>query len=219
MEDNRVVMAQSIPIVDSAQSCRSGPAGLPKAVLWLQGVTLAWMLAECAVSLYAASEAHSVALLAFGSDSLVELLSASVVLLSFIPSSPLTKVRGARWAGILLFVLAGVVVLIAVVLLMRGVQPETSCTGIGITITALIVMPVLAWFKGRVARTTGSRALAADAVQSATCAYLAAITLAGLAANAIFHIHWIDSAAALVALPILIIEGRKAMRGESCGCH
>jgi hypothetical protein len=62
------------------------------------------------------------------------------------------------------------------------------------------------------------RALAADAVQSATCAYLAALTLAGLAINAIWHIHWVDSAAALLALPILVIEGRRALRGESCGC-
>jgi divalent metal cation (Fe/Co/Zn/Cd) transporter len=177
------------------------------------------MLVECAISLYAASAAHSVALLAFGSDSLVELFSASVVLLSFVPSFPLTKERAARWAGILLLALAGVVALIAVVALMRGVQPETSCTGIGITIAALIVMPVLAWFKRRIGRAISNRALAADAVQSATCAYLAAITLAGLAVNAIFHIHWIDSVAALAVLPLLVIEGRKAIQGEGCGCH
>ena len=68
------------------------------------------------------------------------------------------------------------------------------------------------------ARATGNRALAADAVQSATCAYLAAITLAGLGVNAIFHIRWVDSVAALVAVPLLIIEGRKAMHGKNCGC-
>jgi len=55
-------------------------------------------------------------------------------------------------------------------------------------------------------------------VQSATFAYLAAVTLAGLAINAIWHIHWVDSAAALLALPILVIEGRRALRSESCGC-
>jgi divalent metal cation (Fe/Co/Zn/Cd) transporter len=68
------------------------------------------------------------------------------------------------------------------------------------------------------ARATGNRALAADAVQSATCAYLAAITLSGLAVNALFHIRWIDSVAAFAALLILVIEGRKATRGENCGC-
>ena len=212
-------MPQSIPVVDSARSCRPGPAGLPKAVVWLQGITLAWMVVECAVSLYAANAAHSVALLAFGADSLVELLSASVALLSFVPSFPLTRDTADRWAGILLYLLAGVVALIAALSLARGVRSETSCSGIGITVAALVVMPILAWFKRKIGIETGNRALAADAVQSATCAYLAAITLTGLAANALFHIHWIDSMAAVAAIPILIIEGRKAMRGESCGCH
>jgi divalent metal cation (Fe/Co/Zn/Cd) transporter len=102
---------------------------------------------------------------------------------------------------------------------MRGVQPETSCSGIAITIAALVVMPLLAWFKRKLGRSTGNRALAADAVQSATCAYLAAITLVGLSVNAIIHIHWIDSVAALAVLPILVVEGRNAIRGEGCGCH
>ncbi|WP_051979159.1 hypothetical protein [Edaphobacter aggregans] len=68
------------------------------------------------------------------------------------------------------------------------------------------------------AKDTNSPVLSADAVQSATRAYLAALTIAGLAINALFHIHWVDSVAALAAVPILIIEGRRAMRGEGCGC-
>jgi divalent metal cation (Fe/Co/Zn/Cd) transporter len=87
-----------------------------------------------------------------------------------------------------------------------------------ITIAALIAMPVLAWLKRREARRSGNTALAADAVQSATCAYLASITLAGLAANAVFHIAWFDSLAALAAVPLLIREGRSAWRGNTCGC-
>jgi divalent metal cation (Fe/Co/Zn/Cd) transporter len=176
------------------------------------------MQIECGISLYGAISARSPALLAFGADSFVELLSASVVLLAILPSFPLTKDQATRSAGILLFVLAGAVAVIAVLALMFDVRSETSCSGIGITLAALVVMPVLAWLKRRTARTTNNGALAADAVQSATCAYLAAVTLAGLAINAIWHIHWIDSAAALLALPILIIEGRRALRGETCGC-
>jgi divalent metal cation (Fe/Co/Zn/Cd) transporter len=149
----------------------------------------------------------------------VELLSASVALFSFSPSFPLTKDRAARWAGILLYLLAVVVVLTAALSFVRGVRAETSCSGIGITIAALVVMPIFAWFKRKIGIETGNRALAADAVQSATCAYLAAITLASLAVNAVFHIHWIDSLAAIAILPLLILEARKAMRGESCGCH
>ncbi len=195
------------------------PAATPKEVIWLQGVTIAWMLIESAVSLYSAQQAHSAALLAFGSDSFVELLSGTVVLLSFFPRFSLSKERAEQWAGILLFVLADVVALAATASLIYRIHPETSGPGIGITIAALIVMPLLAWRKRRAAYATGNRTLAADAVQSATCAYLAALTLGGLAINAAFHIHWVDSVAALAALPILFIEGRRAMRGEGCGCH
>jgi divalent metal cation (Fe/Co/Zn/Cd) transporter len=79
-------------------------------------------------------------------------------------------------------------------------------------------MPLLAWQKRKLARRTGNNALAADAVQSTTCAYLALIALAGLVLNAAFHVAWADSVAALAAIPILIVEGRRAMRGQSCGC-
>lgn len=187
-------------------------------VYWLQGVTILWMIAECGVSLYAAWSARSVAMLAFGGDSLVELLSASVVLFSFLPESSLSKERAARWAGLLLFTLAVAVVIMSIAALVTGTAPETSCSGIVITGAALLVMPVLAWLKRRTARSTDSRALAADSVQSATCAYLAAITLVGLGVNAIFHVSWVDALAALVALPLLVIEGRRAMQGELCDC-
>jgi len=189
-----------------------------RTVVWLQSITLIWMLFECGVSLYGAVSAHSSALLAFGADSLIELLSATVVLLAIVPSFPLTRERAARLAGVLLFVLAAVVALVALFSLIHHVKPDTSCSGIGITIAALLVMPVLAGMKRRTARQTNNRALAADAAQSATCAYLAAITLVGLTLNAIWHIHWVDAAAALLALPILMVEGRRAFRGESCGC-
>jgi len=196
----------------------AAPATVPAAVWWLQGTTLVWMLVETAVSLYSAQQVRSVALLAFGSDSFVELLSGSVALLFFIPAVSLSKEHAERWAGILLFALAGVVTLTAVASLFFRVQAEVSYLGIGIAAAALLVMPLLAWGKRNVAKATNSRVLAADAVQSATCAYLAALTIAGFAVNALFHIHWVDSMAALAAVPILIIEGRKAMRGKGCGC-
>jgi divalent metal cation (Fe/Co/Zn/Cd) transporter len=194
------------------------PTDVALKVVWLQGITLVWMLVECGVSLYGAVTAHSVALLAFGADSFVEVLSATVVMLAIAPSFPLTKALAARLTGILLFVLAGVVALVTLLSLFYRAKPETSCSGIVITLAALLVMPILAWMKRKAAQRTNNRSLAADAVQSATCAYLAAITLAGLAINALWHVSWVDSAAAFLALPILIIEGRRAFRGDSCGC-
>jgi divalent metal cation (Fe/Co/Zn/Cd) transporter len=211
-------MAESFPILDGGQSCSSSHETARKSVLWLQGITLAWMAVEAGISLYAAAAACSIALLAFGSDSLVELLSAAVVVLSVNRRSLISPDRAARWAGILLFALAGVVAIAALRALMTGVTSEASPAGIGVTIAALVVMPILAWFKRRLGRKTNNRALVADSVQSATCAYLAAVTLVGLALNAAFHIRWIDPVAALVVLPILVVEGRRALRGDPCTC-
>jgi divalent metal cation (Fe/Co/Zn/Cd) transporter len=203
------------------QPLKPAIAGAPRpraSVLWIQGVTLAWMLVEFAVSAYAAATAHSPAMLAFGSDSLVEILSATVVLLQWIPSISISERRASRTAGVLLFMLAFVVAAIAVASLALRLRPATSYAGIAITIAALIAMPVLAYLKRREARRSRNAALAADAVQSATCAYLALIALAGLAINAAFHVAWFDSVAALVAVPILVKEGRSAWQGHACGC-
>jgi divalent metal cation (Fe/Co/Zn/Cd) transporter len=195
-------------------------AAVPRsdAVLWLQIVTLAWMLIECGISLYAAATAHSPALLAFGSDSLVELLSASIVLLHYSSPKIISERNAARMAGALLFVLAMVVASTVVLSLALHHRPEASFLGMTVTVAALMVMPVLAYLKRREARRTRNVALAADAIQSATCAYLALITLAGLAANAALHLPWVDSFAALLAIPILIKEGRSAWHGDACGC-
>ena len=188
------------------------------AVMWLQCVTVFWMLIECGVALFAAARAHSPALFAFGSDSLVELLSAAVVLLQFAPRLTISEERAARAAAVRLFALAAVVTLIAALSLIGGVQPEASALGIGLTAIALLIMPVLSWLKRRQARRLNNPALAADAVQSGTCAYLAAITLTGLAVNAVFGIGWFDTAAALLTVPLLMKEGRNAWLGKNCGC-
>jgi divalent metal cation (Fe/Co/Zn/Cd) transporter len=194
------------------------PTGRAAAVFWLQGITLIWMLAECGLSLYAAGAARSPAMLAFGSDSFVELLSAGVVLLQFLPQVSISQRNAARAAGALLFALALIVCAVALCSLALRLRPETSRLGIGITVAALIVMPILARLKRREARRSNNAALAADAVQSAACAYLAVIAFGGLATNALFHIAWFDSLAALAAIPLLLKEGRAAWNGKTCGC-
>lgn len=209
-------MQSHVRVDDDCCSSSTAPAALPPTVAWLQTITIAWMVAECIASLWAASQAHSLALLAFGSDSLIELLSALVVLMQFHPRFPLRKTYADKLAAALLFLLALVVVSIA--WFGRGRQLETSCVGLVVTALALVAMPVLAWMKRRQAKRLNNRALAADAVQSATCAYLAGITLVGLATYAVWHLRWLDTTAALAAVPIIVIEGRRAWRGEGCGC-
>jgi len=197
-------------------SCDAPVAVLSRQVAWLQWITLTWMALECGASLWAAAQAHSAALLAFGADSLVEMLSATVVLLQFVPRFPLKKEHADKAAAALLFLLVAVIVSIAWV--GRARPMETSCMGIAVTALALMVMPMLAWMKRRQARLMNNRALAADATQSATCAYLAGVTLLGLAIYAVWRVRWVDTVAALVAVPLLIVEARRAWRGEGCRC-
>ena len=79
-------------------------------------------------------------MLAFGSDSLIELFSATVVVLQYLPHFPLSQERASRTGGLLLFVLASVIAVIAIAALVLHAHPETSRSGIVITIAALIAM-------------------------------------------------------------------------------
>ena len=183
-------------------------------------ITLAWKLVECTVSAYAAWTARSPALLAFGSDSVVELISALVVLsqwkLQWHRRRQLPEHYAARLAAILLTALAFIVAGAATASLALHVHPDNSRSGIAITLASLLIMPLLAQRKRLEARRLGNAALAADAVQSATCAYLALLTLLGLAAHALFGIAWFDDLAAFLAIPVLLREARIAWRGHLC---
>lgn len=207
-------LSESLP--GRSCGCHAAPGEMTSHIRRLQVLTLTWMAAECAISLAAAWRARSPVLLAFGADSLVEFASALVVILQFVPSITLDETRASKLAGLLLYSLAGVIAFTSWFALWGNVRPDTSWLGIGVSVAALVVMPLLSRAKRRAGRATGNVALNADAVQSATCAYLAGITLAGLSLNAILHVHWIDPAAALAAVPIIYVEGRHAWRGESC---
>src|SRR6266849_7198127 len=112
----------------------------------IQTVTLVWMTVEAAVSLAAASMARSPALLAFGGDSAVELLSAVVVLWRFRASDAHEDVekRAARVAGALLFTLAAYVAVISVTSLLGYSEPKPTLLGLAILVAAAAVMPWLA---------------------------------------------------------------------------
>jgi divalent metal cation (Fe/Co/Zn/Cd) transporter len=187
-------------------------------VIRIQTLTLFWMGVEAAVSLGAAWFARSPALLGFGGDSAVELLSAAVVLRRFyVPSHEAhAEEQAAKIAGGLLFVLAALVVFASVLSLLGHVEPRPSSFGIALLILAAVVMPWLAKQKRQLSAATGSAALRADAAESAVCGYLALIALAGLAVNAIWRVGWADPVAALALLPLILSEGWEAMKGKPC---
>jgi divalent metal cation (Fe/Co/Zn/Cd) transporter len=177
------------------------------------------MSVEAAVSLFAAWRASSPALLAFGGDSAIELFSAVVVLWRFRTTAHKNaETWAARVAGTLLLALAAFVAVTSVTSLLGYSEPKPALLGIVVLVTAAVVMPWLAKEKWRLSGATGSAALRADAAQSALCAYLSLIALAGLAINAMWHVKWADPISALVIIPLVIWEGREAMRGKACGC-
>jgi divalent metal cation (Fe/Co/Zn/Cd) transporter len=186
----------------------------------IQGVTIVWMSIEAAVSLSAAWMARSTALLAFGGDSAIELLSAAFVLWRFrVHVSPEhAERRAARNAGALLVVLAAYVVVASALTLLGYSEPKPTYLGIGILLAAAVIMPWLATEKRKLSAATGSAALRADASQSVVCACLSLTALVGLGVNAIWHLRWADPVAALLIVPFIAWEGREAMRGKACGC-
>lgn len=199
-------------------SPKTFPLETTRRIVRIQALTLVWMTTEAAVSLAAAWAARSPALLGFGGDSAVELLSAAVVLHHFCrPSHEAhAEERAARIAGGLLFVLAAFVLFTSALTLLGHVEARPSPVGIALLILAALVMPWLARQKRRLSATISSAALRADAAESAVCGYLALIALAGLAVNAIWGVRWADPVAALALLPLIVREGWDAMKGKSC---
>ena len=180
------------------------------------------MIVEAVLSLWAAFRAKSPALLAFGGDSAIELISAAVVLWRFQDHGEklgeVAERRAARIAGFLLVLLALYVVALGCATLFGLAESAPSYLGIGVLIAAVVVMPLLAWQKHRLATITQSAALRADAAESMLCAYLSLVALLGLSARAWLHMSWADPIAALAATPFLLWEAGRAWRGDACGC-
>jgi divalent metal cation (Fe/Co/Zn/Cd) transporter len=189
-------------------------------VIWMQTLTLVWMSVEALVSLGAAWMARSAALLAFGGDSAVELLSAAIVFWGFYSPSQRehAEERTSKIAGGLLFVLAAFVVAASTLTLLGHLEARPSRMGIALLVLAAIIMPWLAAQKRQLSITTASAALRADATESAVCGYLALIALAGLVVNAVWKVSWADPVAALALLPLIVREGWEARKGKPC-CH
>jgi divalent metal cation (Fe/Co/Zn/Cd) transporter len=198
-----------------------GPDDARTALLRL-GRTLAYtslvlVTLEAAVSLTAGLLAGSVALWGYGADSVIEWASAAAALWRLEHDAHATRARAERLSsriiGISFLALALLVTAEATSSLARHEVPKPSTMGIAIALVSLVSMPLLARAKRRVARGLVSGALAADAGQTALCAYLSVILLVGLAANALAGWWWADPIAALLMVPIIAREGIHGLRG------
>lgn len=184
----------------------------------LEGVTVGYNALEGFVAIAAGLVAGSVALTGFGVDSAIE-VSSGVLLwwrlraeLGSARLGPEVERRAARGAGILLLALALYIGIEAGRRLFTGDRPAASRFGIAVTALSLVVMPLLARAKLRIAEKLQSRALRADAHETLICAWLSLTTLSGLVLNAVLGWWWADPLAALGMLPLIVREGCEGWR-------
>ena len=184
----------------------------------LEVFTLIWMVIEMAVSVAAGVASGSILLIAFGLDSLIELISGAVLLWRLLVESRGGDVERvervehqATWmVAITLGLLCAYVLISAVYGLLNHLKPESSVPGIAVSVLAVLIMPYLALVKRRIAKRIESSALAGDAANSLTCAYMAGTVLVGLILNAFFGWWWVENVAALLFLIWLVAETREA---------
>lgn len=189
----------------------------------LEVLTIAWVGAEAFLGLLSAWRAHSVSLAAFGFGSLIELASASAVLWRLTQERDAAQraraeQRSLRIAALCLMLLAGYVAFESLRELISGSSAALSLVGISITASAVLLMPLLARAKQNVGMRLNSGAMIADSRQALFCALQALIVLLGLLVSRWWHVQRADSIAALLLVPLIVREGVRALRGESCGC-
>jgi divalent metal cation (Fe/Co/Zn/Cd) transporter len=180
-------------------------------------ITIAWNVVEAVVAIVAGAVASSIALVGFGLDSSVEVLSASVIVWQMTRPVPEEReARALRLIALSFLALAGYVTVQAVIDLAQRHESEAPTVGIVLAIASLIVMPLLAGLKRRNGRRLGSTSVVADSSQTLLCTYLSAVLLVGLLLNATVGWWWADPLAAVVIAALALREGREAWRGERC---
>ena len=188
---------------------------LHRRVRLIVAFTITYNIIEAVVAITAGAMASSAALIGFGLDSVIEVLSAVAIAWQFTRKDPerWEKVT-VRAIGIAFFALAAYVSVDAVLTLTGAEEVDHSPLGIGIATASLLIMPMLAWFEFRTGRELGSRSVQADAKQLLLCIYLSGTVLVGLLLNALVGWMWADSVAALVIAVLAIREGVEAWRGD-----
>jgi cation diffusion facilitator family transporter len=190
-------------------------AALHRRALRLEYFTVGWNVVETAVAIGAGVIAGSVALVGFGVDSGIEVISAIGLLWRLRnagPHAPVAEESAAERKALYVvaltfFLLAAYIGYQAVSRLIAREEPLTSPVGIVLSVLSLVVMPTLAWYKQRTGREMGSRALVADAAETWVCSYLSLALLVGVGLYALFGWWWADPVGALAMLPVILWQG------------
>ena len=196
---------------------------LIREVFRLEWLTIGWMVIEAIVATTAGVASGSLVLIAFGLDSIIELISAGVLMWRLTVElrhghafSEGAERIASRIGGALLIALAAYVVVAAGWNLWTRHTEEFSLSGFIVTLLAIPIMQYLARRKIELANQLGSRALRADAMESVTCGWLSVVAVISLGAQAMSGVWWIDSVGSLAIVWLLVKEGREAWRGECC---
>jgi divalent metal cation (Fe/Co/Zn/Cd) transporter len=193
-----------------ASAAGSDVARLRRRAFALEYASIAWMVIEAGVSITAGVLASSLALVAFGLDSIIELFSAMIVIWQLRDTDETRETRAVRLIGVTFFALAAYLLAEGIGDLVGGARPQPSVPGLAITGAALLVMPGLAIAKHRTGRALGSRTLMADSAETALCALTSGAALIGVGLNAAFGWWWADPAAALATAALAVREGLEA---------
>jgi divalent metal cation (Fe/Co/Zn/Cd) transporter len=204
----------------SAATARLAPARrlrLQRRIRLIVAVTIGYNVIEAVVAIAAGTVASSTALIGFGLDSIVEVLSAAAIAWQFAAPDPETRERTAlRVIAVSFFGLAAYVSVDAVLALTGIREPGESPVGIVLAAVSLAVMPFLSLIERRTGRELGSASAVADSKQTLLCSYLSAAVLLGLVLHLAFGWSWADPVAGLVIVVFAVREGFEAWRGDAC---
>lgn len=190
---------------------------LKRRIRIIVGITITYNVIEAVIALAAGTAASSVALVGFGLDSIVEVLSAAAVAWQFAAPDPERREKKAlRLIAISFFGLAAYVCVNAVLTLAGAREADHSTVGIVLAAVSLAVMPALSLIERRTGRELGSASAIADSKQTLICSYLSAAVLVGLLLNSLFGWAWADPVAGLVIAVFALREGLEAWKGEAC---
>ena len=189
----------------------------------LQWATIAWNSLEVFVTIGLGLAAKSLALIAFGLDSLVEVFASLVVIWHMNPGADGHREhrdrRAMRLVGAAFALLAVYLLIAGVRQLVLAAEPDSSPLGIAYLFVTAIVMFSLARWKRRVGAALNSEPFRAEAAMTFLDGCLATGILTALALNLLLGWWWADPAAALAIAAVAVREGRESWRGEACCDH
>jgi divalent metal cation (Fe/Co/Zn/Cd) transporter len=190
---------------------------LQRRIRWIVTATIGYNVIEAIVAITAGTLASSGALIAFGLDSTIEVLSAAAVAWQFTRRDPKRWEKGTlRVIAVAFFALAAYVIASSMLTLVWQIEAEHSPLGIAVAALSVIIMPFLSFAERRAGRELGSATAVADSKQTLICTYLSAAVLVGLLLNSAFGWWWADAIAGLVIAAFALREGIEAWRGDAC---